>query len=71
MFGFSATIEKRKTFTTGGYGDITPHTFYRQIFTAGLVISGVGIALYALTGINRISIGRTVARSAWHTKDKV
>ena len=39
------------TITTVGYGDITPHTFYGKIFTAGLVLAGVGIALYVLTGI--------------------
>jgi voltage-gated potassium channel len=39
------------TVTTVGYGDYTPHTFYGRIFTAGLVIAGVGIALYALTGM--------------------
>lgn len=39
------------TVTTVGYGDITPHTFYGKMFTAGLVVAGVGIALYVLTGI--------------------
>lgn len=39
------------TITTVGYGDITPHTFYGKIFTAGLIVAGVGIAFYTLTGI--------------------
>ncbi len=39
------------TITTVGYGDITPHTFYGRLFTAGLVLAGVGLALYVLTGI--------------------
>lgn len=39
------------TLTTVGYGDITPHTFYGKLFTTVLVISGVGIALYALHGV--------------------
>jgi voltage-gated potassium channel len=39
------------TITTVGYGDIIPHTFYGRIFTAGLIISGVGITLYVLIEI--------------------
>ena len=39
------------TITTVGYGDYYPHTPHGQIFTAGLVILGVGIALYVLTSI--------------------
>ena len=39
------------TITTVGYGDIIPHTFYGKIFTAGLIISGVGITLYVLIEI--------------------
>ena len=47
------------TITTVGYGDYYPHTIYGQIFTAGLVISGVGIALYVLTGIiESVLVGR-------------
>jgi len=38
------------TITTVGYGDYTPQTFYGRVFTVGLVISGVGIAFYVLTG---------------------
>jgi len=39
------------TITTVGYGDIIPQTFYGKIFTAGLIISGVGITLYVLIEI--------------------
>ena len=39
------------TITTVGYGDIVPRTFYGKIFTAGLMISGVGITLYVLIEI--------------------
>jgi voltage-gated potassium channel len=39
------------TITTVGYGDYYPHTPYGQIFTAGLILAGVGLALYVLTGI--------------------
>ncbi len=39
------------TITTVGYGDYTPQTFYGQVFTVVLVISGVGIAFYVLTGL--------------------
>jgi len=39
------------TITTVGYGDYVPQTFFGRIFTVGLIIAGVGIALYALTGI--------------------
>ena len=39
------------TITTVGYGDIVPRTFYGRIFTAGLIISGVGITLYVLIEI--------------------
>jgi len=39
------------TITTVGYGDYAPRTFYGRIFTVGLIIAGVGIALYALTGM--------------------
>lgn len=39
------------TITTVGYGDLTPHTTYGKIFTAVLILAGVGIALYTLTGI--------------------
>jgi len=38
------------TITMVGYGDYTPQTFYGRVFTVGLVISGVGIAFYVLTG---------------------
>ncbi len=39
------------TITTVGYGDIIPGTFYGRVFTAGLIIAGVGITLYALIEI--------------------
>jgi voltage-gated potassium channel len=39
------------TITTVGYGDITPQTYHGRIFTIGLIITGVGVALYVLTGI--------------------
>ncbi len=39
------------TVTTVGYGDIVPVTPAGKIFTAGLIISGVGVALYVLVEI--------------------
>jgi len=39
------------TITTVGYGDYYPHTTYGQTFTVGLILAGVGVALYVLTGI--------------------
>jgi len=39
------------TITTVGYGDIVPETPAGRIFTAGLMISGVGVALYVLVEI--------------------
>jgi voltage-gated potassium channel len=39
------------TITTVGYGDIVPETPTGKIFTAGLILSGVGVAIYVLTGI--------------------
>ena len=39
------------TITTVGYGDYYPHTTHGQLFTSGLVLAGVGLALYVLTGI--------------------
>jgi len=39
------------TVTTVGYGDIVPLTPAGKLFTAGLIISGVGVALYVLVEI--------------------
>ncbi|MEA3488046.1 MAG: potassium channel protein [Euryarchaeota archaeon] len=39
------------TVTTVGYGDFVPVTPAGKLFTAGLIISGVGIALYVLVEI--------------------
>jgi voltage-gated potassium channel len=39
------------TITTVGYGDYYPHTTYGQIFTMALILTGVGVVLYVLTGI--------------------
>ncbi|MHC1610858.1 MAG: potassium channel family protein [Candidatus Methanospirareceae archaeon] len=37
------------TITTVGYGDIVPETRAGKIFAAGLILSGVGVAIYVLT----------------------
>ena len=39
------------TITTVGYGDYYPQTIYGQLFTMVLILTGVGVALYVLTGI--------------------
>jgi voltage-gated potassium channel len=48
---FEAFYMTTTTITTVGYGDITPQTFYGRLFTAVLVITGVGIVLYVVTGM--------------------
>jgi voltage-gated potassium channel len=48
---FDALYVTITTITTVGYGDIVPHTFYGRIFAVGLILSGVGVAIYVLTGI--------------------
>lgn len=39
------------TITTVGYGDYYPRTTYGQAFTMLLILTGVGVVLYVLTGI--------------------
>jgi voltage-gated potassium channel len=39
------------TITTVGYGDYYPHTIYGQTFALVLILTGVGVVLYVLTGI--------------------
>lgn len=39
------------TITTVGYGDITPQTFYGELFTMGLIIAGVGVTLYVFVEV--------------------
>ena len=39
------------TLTTVGYGDVHPETYAGRIFATALMISGVGVGLYALTAI--------------------
>ncbi|MGC9444368.1 MAG: potassium channel family protein [Candidatus Methanospirareceae archaeon] len=48
---FEALYMSVITITTVGYGDYYPHTPYGQIFTMVLILTGVGVVLYVLTGI--------------------
>ncbi|MEA2051723.1 MAG: potassium channel family protein, partial [Euryarchaeota archaeon] len=45
---FDALYLTIATVTTVGYGDIVPETQNGKIFTAALIIMGVGITLYVL-----------------------
>jgi voltage-gated potassium channel len=57
------------TITTVGYGDITPQTFHGRIFTMGLILAGVGVALYVLTRIIESVMEERFTRSVWYSKD--
>jgi hypothetical protein len=60
------------TITPVGYGDyFLIHTPYGQIFTAGLILAGVGVglALYVLTGIIGLVVEERFTRCVWYSKD--
>ena len=56
------------TLSTVGYGDVHPTTTAGRLFTVGLVVVGVGVALFALTEVARSAYEGQFGYALWKTR---